>query len=179
MGRLWPLTAVIYRSDNGRAALNAVRHRIPMPNWRSRTTAQDDYDFSARKFKLRRMMMANEWVSEFFRDVDAFKIEKLEPWFADDVDLRFANNPTINDKQTALQALGGFYSTIAGLRHESQAVIGSGDEMVQSSIVTYTRTDGSLVSLPVATYLRRNAAGKLTRLWIYIDIAPLYAEDAA
>ncbi len=120
--------------------------------------------------------MANEWVSAFFRDVDAFQIEKLDAWFAEDIDLRFANNPVITDKRTALAALGGFYSTIAGLRHDAEAQVGSGDSVAQQSIVTYTRQDGRLVPLPVCSYLRRNAEGKLNRLWIYIDIAPLYAE---
>jgi hypothetical protein len=115
------------------------------------------------------------WVSDFFRDVDAFEIDKLDPWFADDINLRFANNPAINDKQTALMALGGFFSTIAGLQHKPEAIVGSGDEVTQMAIVTYTRTDGSLVPLQVASYLRRNGEGKLDRLWIYIDLAPLFA----
>lgn len=123
--------------------------------------------------------MAIDWVEAWFRDVDAFKIELLEPWFADDIDLRFANNPEIHDKQTALQALGGFYGTIAGMSHKAHAVIGSGDDVVQNSTVTYTRTDGRLVRLPVSSYLRRNADGKLDRLWIYIDINPLYTEEPA
>ena len=123
--------------------------------------------------------MPMEWVSAFFRDVDSFQLDKLAAWFADDINLRFANNPIINDKQTAVDALGGFYSTIAGLRHKSEALIGSGDEVVQQSIVTYTRKDGRLVSMPVSSYLRRNRAGKLSRLWICIDINPLYAEESA
>jgi SnoaL-like domain len=116
------------------------------------------------------------WVSEFFRDVDAFQIEKLDPWFADDISLRFANNPAINDKATALAALGGFFTTIKGLKHTPEAIVGSGDEVTQMAIVTYTRTDGSECPLQVASYLRRNAEGKLNRLWIYIDLAPLFGE---
>ena len=122
--------------------------------------------------------MALDWVTAFFRDVDAFQIEKLDSWFADDISLRFANNPAINDKQTALAALGGFYGTIAGLQHAPEAILGSGDEATQMAIVTYTRTDGSLVPLQVASYLRRNVAGKLDRLWIYIDLAPLFGEGS-
>src|SRR5450631_2730560 len=110
--------------------------------------------------------MAIEWVIAFFRDVDAFQIEKLDAWFADDIDLRFGNNPVINDKQTTLRALGGFYKTIAGLRHKPEAMVGSGNEVAQQAIVTYTRTDGRVVPLPVSSYLRRNATGKLDRLWI-------------
>jgi len=123
--------------------------------------------------------VATDWVNSFFRDVDAFQIEKLDAWFADDIDLRFGNHPVITDKQTALHALGGFFKSIAGLQHKREALVGSGNEVAQPAIVTYTRTDGRLVPLPVSTYLRRNAAGKLDRLWIYIDISPLYAEEAA
>jgi len=121
--------------------------------------------------------MTMDWVDAFFRDVDAFQLDKLAAWFADDINLRFANNPIIHDKQTAVHALGGFFSTIAGLRHQAEATIGSGDEVVRHSIVTYTRTDGRLVPLPVSSYLRRNPQGKLNRLWICIDINPLYAEE--
>jgi hypothetical protein len=119
--------------------------------------------------------MALDWVRDFFRDVDAFQVELLDKWFADDISLRFANNPAINDRLTAIQALSGFFSTIAGLKHEPEAIIDGGDEATQMAIVTYTRQDGSLVPLQVASYLRRNAAGKLDRLWIYIDLAPLFA----
>lgn len=120
--------------------------------------------------------MALGWVGDFFRDVDAFDIELLDKWFADDISLRFANNPAINDKATALAALGGFFGTISGLKHAPEAILGSDDEITQMAIVTYTRADGSLVPLQVASYLRRNPDGKLGRLWIYIDLAPLFGE---
>ena len=122
--------------------------------------------------------MATTWVADFFRDVDAFDIKLLDKWFADDISLRFANNPAISDKQTALAALGGFFGTIAGLKHTPESIVGAGDEVTQMAIVTYTRTDGSQVPLQVASYLRRNAEGKLGRLWIYIDLAPLFVGGA-
>jgi SnoaL-like domain len=119
-----------------------------------------------------------DWVRDFFRDVDAFQVELLDKWFADDISLRFANNPPINDRQTAIQGLGGFFGTIAGLRHAPESIVGDGDEVTQVAIVTYTRLDKSECPLQVASYLRRNAEGKLDRLWIYIDLAPLFAEAA-
>lgn len=120
--------------------------------------------------------MATEWVADFFRDVDTFQIDKLEPWFADDIDLHFGNHPAVKGKDSALHGLSEFYKTISGLHHTAEAVVGSDKEVAQQGIVTYTRTDGSLVPLPVSSYMRRNDEGKLTRLWIYIDIHPLYAE---
>lgn len=123
--------------------------------------------------------MSLQWVDDFFRDADEVKIEKLAPWFADDIDLRFGNNPAITDKQTAVAVMGDFYTSIAGMQHAVVTRVGAGDEVAQQAIVTYTRHDGRAVPLPVSSYLLRNPAGQLARLWIYIDISPLYADADA
>ncbi|MBO9375406.1 DUF4783 domain-containing protein [Sphingomonas histidinilytica] len=122
--------------------------------------------------------MSLEWVAAFFRDADMVEIDKLAAWFADDIELRFANNPAIRDKATAVQVMSQFYDSISGMSHSVETLIGDGEAAAQQAIVTYTRKDGGVVPLPVSSYLRRNAAGKLDRLWIYIDIAPLWADAA-
>ena len=119
-----------------------------------------------------------DWVADFFRDADTVDIDKLAAWFADDIELRFANNPPIADKATAVAVMSDFYQSIAGMRHARETIVRDGDTAAQQAIVTYTRPDGRDVPLPVASYLHRNAAGVLDKLWIYIDIAPLYAEAA-
>jgi hypothetical protein len=55
--------------------------------------------------------------------------------------------------------------------------VSSGDMAVQMAVVTYIRRDGSEVSMPVASHLRRVGVQKIDRLWIFIDLAPLF--DAA
>ena len=50
-----------------------------------------------------------------------------------------------------------------------------GEAVSQQSIVTYATLDGRDVSLPVSSYLRRSNDGRLDRLWIYIDMAPLFS----
>lgn len=117
-----------------------------------------------------------DWVADFFRDADLVRIDRLAAWFAEDIELRFANNPPITDKQTAVAVMGEFYASIAGMRHSRETIVRDGDTAAQQAIVTYIRHDGRDVPLPVASYLHRNADGMLDKLWIYIDIAPLYAE---
>lgn len=119
-----------------------------------------------------------DWIADFFRDADTVNIETLGRWFADDIELRFANNPPITDKATAIAVMGDFYASIRGMKHKRETLLRDGDTAAQQAIVTYTRPDQREVPLPVSSYLRRNAAGQLDRLWIYIDIAPLYAEVA-
>jgi ketosteroid isomerase-like protein len=121
--------------------------------------------------------VASDWPGDFFRDADSLELDKLVAWFADDVDVRFANAPSIIGKANAEQAFKDFWSTISGMSHRRETVVFDGDDAAQGSIVTYTRPDGLVVSMPVSSHLRRNAQGKLTRLWIYIDMAPLFATD--
>ena len=60
----------------------------------------------------------------------------------------------------------------------NKMLVGEDDTIAQQAVVTYTRHDGRDVPLPVSSYMHRNAAGKVDKLWIYIDIGPLYAEAA-
>ena len=63
------------------------------------------------------------------------------------------------------------------MKHERQQLVVDGDTVFQGSIVTYTRLDDKQVSMPVASHLRRRADGRLDRLWIYIDMSPLFTEE--
>jgi hypothetical protein len=119
-----------------------------------------------------------DWAGEFFRDADSFQLERLAAWFADDIEVRFGNAPAITGREAAKQAFSGFWSSIGGMRHAREALVSLGDMAAQMSIVTYTRQDGSAVSMPVASHLRRVAPGKIDRLWIFIDLAPLFEAAA-
>jgi len=116
----------------------------------------------------------DDWAADFFRSADSFDIERLVGWFADDIEVRFGNQPAITGKAGAREAFAGFWSSIAGMRHSRESVVALGDIAAQASIVTYTRHDSSAVSMPVSSHLRRSAPGKIDRLWIFIDMSPLF-----
>ncbi len=115
-----------------------------------------------------------DWPAQFFRDVDVFDIDVLAAWLADDVEVRFGNTPPIHGKAAAVQAFAGFWGTIAGMRHARETVVRLDNLATQQSVVTYTTLDGRDVSMPVASHMRRTDSGQLDRLWIYIDMAPLF-----
>lgn len=120
--------------------------------------------------------MAQDWAADFFRAADLKEIDALTQWFADDIELRFANNPPIHGKAAARAVMDDFYGSITAMRHARENLIVDGNSAAQHAVVTYTRPGGREVPLPVASYLRRTETGRLDRLWIYIDIAPLYAD---
>ena len=116
----------------------------------------------------------DDWTSAFFRDVDTLVVEKLIAWFAETIEVRFGNAPPIHGTTVAEQAFRQFYGSISGMRHRQEVLVSSGDLAVQLAVVTYTRQDGSEVSMPVASHLRRVGSQTIDRLWIFIDMAPLF-----
>ncbi len=116
----------------------------------------------------------DDWVSAFFRDADTLSVEKLLAWYVDTIEVRFGNAPPIHGRAAAEQAFRQFYSSLSGMRHRREALVSTDDLAAQMAVVTYIRKDGSEVSMPVASHLRRVGDRKIDRLWIFIDLAPLF-----
>lgn len=120
-----------------------------------------------------------DWVSAFFKTADKCDADLTAEWFADDIDMRFANHPPASSKAEAREGLRHFLSNVTTMVHQREARVTEGDNVVQMATVVYGVPDGRSVPLPVSSYLRRNDAGKIDRLWIYIDLAPLFSAPAA
>jgi len=121
---------------------------------------------------------ADDWTSDFFRDADTLDVERLISWFAEPIEVRFGNAPPIHGRTSAEQAFRQFYSSLSGMRHRREVLVSSGDLAAQMAVVTYTRRDGSEISMPVASHLRRVGGQQIDRLWIFIDMAPLFGTAA-
>ena len=118
----------------------------------------------------------DDWAGSFFRDADRLELPLLMRWFGPEIDLRLANVPPIVGREAVEATFAEFWSGVKGMRHRREQLVTDGDSAFQGSQVTYTRLDGREVTMPVASHLRRDAAGTLDRLWIYIDLVPLYAD---
>ena len=119
---------------------------------------------------------SDDWVADFFADADKLNLPLLMNWMSESIDLRIANMPPVLGWEAVKQSFADFWSNLSGMSHKREALIVDGDHAAQMSIVTYTRKDGKLVSMPVASHILKNKDGKFERLWIYIDISPLFAD---
>ena len=115
------------------------------------------------------------WVSDFFRDADKLDLPLLMSWFGDSIELRIANMPAVVGRAEVEKTFREFWSNLSGMSHSCEELMLNGDNAAQMAVVTYTRKDGKKVSMPVASYIRKQPDGKFDRLWIYIDINPLFA----
>ena len=122
-----------------------------------------------------------EWARALYADaVDHKDAAGFADAFTADAWLRFGNADPLVGRDAIREAIAGFFTTFAGLRHESKGAFLDGDTLVLEAVVTYTRHDRRQVSIPAVTIFRlagADASGRplADQCRIYVDLAPLYA----
>src|SRR3954452_9615382 len=91
---------------------------------------------------------------DLFADIDSMEPDAFASHLADDVSFRFGNAEPVIGRDNVRDTWAGFCDGIGGVRHEVIEQFESGSATVVEAIVTYTRKDGSTISLPVVTSYR-------------------------
>jgi ketosteroid isomerase-like protein len=110
-----------------------------------------------------------------FATFDAKDVSTLAEFMTDDIQLRLGNAEMIRGKAAFVDAVNGFLSSIAGVRHEILRVFTDRDAVVVEFDVHYTRRDTNLVTIPCCNVFRLRD-GLIAEYRSYIDAAPVYAE---
>jgi ketosteroid isomerase-like protein len=109
-----------------------------------------------------------------FADIDSMDPDRFAGHLADDVSFRFGNSDPVVGRAAVRDTWAGFCDGIDGVSHE---IVEQWDEdaaTIVESTVTYTRKDGSTISLPVVT-IYRGDGDKISDYRIFMDVAPLFA----
>jgi limonene-1,2-epoxide hydrolase len=114
---------------------------------------------------------------QLLTDIDSMEPERFAAHLSSDVTMRFGNADPIHGRDAVREAWSAFCEDLNGVKHDliEQWTI-DGTTIVEAR-VTYTRGDGSQVSVPVTT-IYRERAGEIDDYRIYIDLAPLFAGQA-
>ena len=112
--------------------------------------------------------------SQLFSDIDSMEPERFAAHLAEDVTMRFGNADPIHGRAAVRDAWAGFCEGLDGVSHEPLRRWESDEGSVAEANVTYTKKDGSTVTVPVATIWREDDGG-ITDYRIFIDLAPLFA----
>jgi len=119
-------------------------------------------------------MQNRDWWQRLFASIDGKQTQDFVSFLAEDGEFRFGNGPPVHGRAAVGAYVDGFFGMIRSSKHELVRAWNDDGTAVCEGNVTYTRLDGSKVTLPFVNvfYMR----GKdIARYLIYIDNAPLFA----
>ena len=120
------------------------------------------------------MSNAPAWLIAHYSDVDHMRMEPYLTALTEDVKVTFGNHPSAVGKAAVRGAIGHFWSTINGLRHNFVNVFQDGASTVLEARIDYTRKDTKVVTVPCVTILERRGE-KVCEVRIFIDLGPVFA----
>ncbi|NOR36985.1 MAG: nuclear transport factor 2 family protein [Woeseiaceae bacterium] len=112
---------------------------------------------------------------KLFASIDAMDTESFLSFIDENATFRFGSSPPVTGRDGIGASVNNFFSMFAALRHDLMRVVADDNTVICEGEVTYTRHDGSKITLPFANVFEvKNELITLYR--IYIDIGPLFAE---
>ena len=117
---------------------------------------------------------AFDYVSEVYEAVDSRDEQRLAPFLTEDCTFVYANNDPVIGRANIAESSKQFMSSINGIKHRLLDVWSFDDVIVSRLEVTYTRKDGSTLTVPAVT-IWRVSSRQIDDYRIYIDVAPLFA----
>jgi ketosteroid isomerase-like protein len=115
-----------------------------------------------------------QWLRPLFGTIDAGDARGFCAYLTEDAIFRFGNAPAVRGRDAIESAVAEFFASIRRSRHQLGRVWSTAEAVALEGLVTYTRHDGSEVTLPFAdTMVTRD--DRVAEYRVYIDIAPLYA----
>jgi len=109
-----------------------------------------------------------------YEAVDSKDEQRLARFLTENCTFVYANSDPVVGRANVAEASKKFIALIAGIKHQLLDVWALDDVIVSRLEVTYTRKDGSTLTVPAVTIWRMRD-GQIDDYRIYIDIAPLFA----
>ena len=117
---------------------------------------------------------AFDYASEVYDAVDSKDEQRLARFLTENCTFVYANSDPVVGRENVAESSKNFMALIADIKHQLLDVWAFDDVIVSRLEVTYTRKDGSTLTVPAVTIWRmRNR--QIDDYRIYIDVAPLFA----
>jgi hypothetical protein len=110
-----------------------------------------------------------------FEDIDSMEPDAFARHLSDDVTMRFGNAEPLHGRAACRDAWAQFCETVDGVSHDMVNQWEVGSTTIAEANVTYTRKDGTEVTVPVLTIYETNADDEIDSYRIFIDLAPVFA----
>lgn len=118
-------------------------------------------------------MQKSDWVTDLFDSIDHQDTGRFAAFLAEDVQFRFGNAPAVHGKSDVTAMVRSFFDSIKGVQHEVTRSWYEQDTVISHGMVSYTRHDDTVLSVPFANILRTRD-DLIDEYSIYVDISALY-----
>jgi ketosteroid isomerase-like protein len=116
------------------------------------------------------------WWQRLFAAIDARDASAFVDFLTPDARFRFGNSPPIVGSTPIAAAVGGFFTAISACSHRLLRTFSAPSAVACEGEVTYTRHDGSSVTVPFANVFELRGH-KIASYCIYIDNSPLFNQE--
>lgn len=115
----------------------------------------------------------DNWARSLFGRVDAKDPDGWLEYLSDDARFRFGNAPPLAGKDAIKDGVSSFFSSLSAIRHDIAEVWKSSDAVICRGEVTYTRLNGSTLTVPFANVFKLQPDGLVREYLIYADTSKL------
>jgi len=116
---------------------------------------------------------AFEFATEVYKAVDSMDEQRLASFLTENCTFVYANSDPVIGRANAAASSKKFLDLLAAIKHKLLEVWAFDNVIVSRIEVTYTRKDGSTLTIPAATIWRVRDR-KIDEYRIYVDIGPLF-----
>lgn len=118
-------------------------------------------------------MILRDWIAALFAAIDRQDADAFAEFVTEDARFAFGNLPAVEGRVAIRDFVAGFFSSIRALSHVVPDAWQAGDTMICRGEVSYTRHDGSVLTVPFANVFRMEG-DKVRDYRIYMDASALY-----
>jgi uncharacterized protein (TIGR02246 family) len=119
-------------------------------------------------------MTDSQWINQLFATIDSKDTDAFVGFLTEDAVFVFGNAQPVSGRAAIRELLVGFFASIRALRHDVTDAWTLPEVAVAIGQVTYTRLDGSSLSVPFADVLKMRQ-GLVSEYLIHVDASRLYA----
>lgn len=114
--------------------------------------------------------------TRLFTAIDKSDTSTFLSYLTEDAIFRFANLPQVKGQTAIGEFLTGFFASIDHTKHSDIQVYPAGDHIFSTGKVTYTRLDGSTLSVPFCNEFIMKG-DKIDKYHIFVDNSELYKQQ--
>jgi ketosteroid isomerase-like protein len=115
------------------------------------------------------------WITDLFKCIDSKASQGFTQYLSEDGVFCLGNSSEVHGRKPVMQTVEAFFKSIRGLHHTLEQIWNQRDTVISHGMVTYTRHDGSSLTVPFANIFTLSS-DRVSCYLIFVDVSALYTK---